>query len=172
MNFTRSNVAHLMAERGLQEEHLAKAAGLTQPTVNRFLTSATGDIKLKTALAWAKLFETTVDALATHDFRAGRPVSSSASPEWDKEALRSALVSLDKGMQALNVSYRNVQDMEAVLVFAYNYLARHPEMSNQARGLFDELLISKLKEAGYGTSSGSDRRLGTRARGRKAAAAE
>jgi transcriptional regulator with XRE-family HTH domain len=146
MTFLRSNLLHFRDQRALNETAMAKAAGVTQPTINRFLRGEIDDLKVSAAIGLAGFLKVSLTDLAEHDFRAGAPGSAEPAPDLDRVALASALVALDKTMKALNVPYRQVQDMAETLRYAYKHLVRHPEMPNSDRALFDDALIGKMRE--------------------------
>ncbi|HEY9096440.1 MAG TPA: helix-turn-helix domain-containing protein [Hydrogenophaga sp.] len=161
MTHLRSNVAHLMALRGLNQEQLAKAAGMTQPNISRFLNSKTDDLQAGSAAGLARLFGVTLDDLVNHDFRGGEPTAKSSQSDLDLDALASSLVALDKAMQALNIPYRAVHEMAPTLRYAYKHLARNPGMPNSERALFDDALIGKLRENLDATPARPKRRAAT-----------
>lgn len=146
MTFLRSNLLHFRDQRALSETAMAKAAGVTQPTINRFLRGEIEDLKVSAAIGLAGFLKVSLTDLAEHDFRAGAPAVAEPALDLDRFALASALVALDKTMKALNVPYRQVQDMAETLRYAYKHLVRHPEMPNSDRALFDDALIGKMRE--------------------------
>lgn len=166
MDFLRSNVLHFRDQLGLIEADLAKAAGVSQPTINRFLNSEIVDLKTGPAAGLAARFGVSLDDLLWHDFRTGPAPEKKSQADLDHEALASSLVSLDKAMQALNISYRSVQRAAPVLAYAYKVLSRSPNMPNSERAMFDELLIAKLREVTNAAAPGPGPRPAAGHRGR------
>ena len=168
MNFLRTNLAHFLATTDVTQADLARAAGITQPNISRFLAPNGGDLKTGSAAGIAKLLGVSIDDLVWHDFRAGAPTAKSSQPDLDPEALASALVALDKAMTALKIPYRQVQRMAPTLRYAYKHLARNPDMPNSERALFDDALIGKLREDLHATTPGPGPRPATGRQSRSA----
>lgn len=165
MSFLRTNLAYFMDRQGLTQDQVAKVAGITQPNIGRFLKGTTEDLKASSAAALARHFGVSLDDLIGHDFRSGEPSAKNSHADLDLQALSSALVALDKTMKALNVPYRQVQDMAPTLRYAYKHLVRHPDMPNSERALFDDALIGKMRGDLDAATAGTERRPAARNRG-------
>lgn len=158
MDYLSTNMIRLRKAKGITQEQVGKALGVSQGTVSRFEKGKIGSLKHRQVMQLAKLFEVSIGDLVEHDFADGPAPAKTSHADIDLRALASALVALDKAMQALNIPYRQVHDMAPTLRYAYKALVRNPDLPNSDRALFDDALIGKLRENLDAASSGPKRR--------------